>query len=59
MGKAIAEEERKMVAPVRERGLKLLLPLGSLIAVAVAPVRERGLKLICLCFIKRLLLSLP
>ena len=32
------------VAPVRERGLKLLLRLLMIFLLGVAPVRERGLK---------------
>ena len=35
----------KSVAPVRERGLKLLRLIVICIAARVAPVRERGLKL--------------
>ena len=35
------------VAPVRERGLKFLLPVHSNQQRYVAPVRERGLKWIC------------
>ena len=33
-----------IVAPVRERGLKLRIFLSSVLLLLVAPVRERGLK---------------
>ena len=34
----------EMVAPVRERGLKLILLYHEIKQLSVAPVRERGLK---------------
>ena len=37
------------VAPVRERGLKLLDVKFNLKCIRVAPVRERGLKLMTVC----------
>ena len=47
------------VAPVRERGLKLLVYTIPYRVAAVAPVRERGLKSLALGTTERFAKSLP
>ena len=48
-----------VVAPVRERGLKLLIVNLLTIIIMVAPVRERGLKFLSASFAIFIVSSLP